>query len=154
MLSSLGFSEVSRKDYVYLKLKWLVRYFSGSTNNDTSETSFSSEAEYDLAAETFLEDLNTALEPLDIYFPEFDIFYAQGVMTMQLGDQHGTYVLNKQRPNMQIWWSSPTSGPKRFEFDGKSGVWKSSRHGEELLAMLKSELLQINPEIEIDFSDI
>ena len=127
-----------------------TRYFSGST----AESPFSSEAEYDLAAEDFLEDLNIALESLDEHFPDFDIDYAQGVLTMKLGDEYGTYVLNKQRPNMQIWWSSPTSGPKRFEYEKETGVWKSSRHGEELLGLLKGELSDINAEIDLDFSNM
>lgn len=29
-----------------------------------------------------------------------------GVLTVGLGT-HGTYVLNKQAPNREIWWSSP-----------------------------------------------
>lgn len=29
---------------------------------------------------------------------------------------HGTYVLNKQPPNQQIWISSPISGPCRFGY--------------------------------------
>ena len=36
----------------------------------------------------------------------------QGVMTLSLGD-HGTYVINKQAPNKQLWMSSPISGPNR-----------------------------------------
>jgi frataxin len=28
----------------------------------------------------------------------------------------GTYVLNKQPPNKQIWLSSPLSGPKRYDW--------------------------------------
>ena len=30
-----------------------------------------------------------------------------GVLTVKVGD-HGTYVINKQTPNKQIWLSSPT----------------------------------------------
>ena len=30
----------------------------------------------------------------------------QGVLTLRLGDK-GTYVINKQTPNRQIWFSSP-----------------------------------------------
>ena len=37
-----------------------------------------------------------------------------GVLTMVL-DGGNTYVLNKQRPNRQVWLSSPVSGPRRFE---------------------------------------
>ena len=36
----------------------------------------------------------------------------QGVLTLNLGS-HGTYVINKQAPNKQIWVSSPVSGPVR-----------------------------------------
>lgn len=28
----------------------------------------------------------------------------------------GTYVINKQPPNKQIWLSSPVSGPKRYDY--------------------------------------
>jgi len=34
-----------------------------------------------------------------------------GVLTVKLGD-HGTYVINKQTPNKQIWLSSPTRWDK------------------------------------------
>ena len=36
--------------------------------------------------------------------------------------EHGTYVLNKQGPNRQIWVSSPVSGPLRFDFDEVGGL--------------------------------
>lgn len=38
---------------------------------------------------------------------EFDVHYADGVLTLALGT-HGTYVINKQPPNHEIWLSSPT----------------------------------------------
>lgn len=31
-----------------------------------------------------------------------------GVLTVNVGGDHGTYVINKQTPNKQIWLSSPT----------------------------------------------
>jgi hypothetical protein len=37
---------------------------------------------------------------------EADVEYSMGVLTLRLGP-HGTYVLNKQPPNRQIWFSSP-----------------------------------------------
>jgi len=119
-------------------------FSTAATSSPESPTFFSSEAEYDLAAEKFLEDLTTSLEDLDEFFQDFDLDYAQGVLTMKLGDGYGTYVLNKQRPNKQIWWSSPISGPKRFEFDGDSHSWMSSRHKEQLLPLLQAELLELN----------
>ena len=63
----------------------------------------------------------------------------------------GTYVLNKQPPNKQIWLSSPISGPKRYDWcvsgesqldkeDTASGSWIYSRDGSSLDALLLEEL--------------
>lgn len=63
----------------------------------------------------------------------------------------GTYVLNKQPPNKQIWISSPISGPKRFDFvvmgesmDQKEGGgnedWVYLRDGTSLAEVLRKEL--------------
>ena len=60
----------------------------------------------------------------DLDIPEVN--YASGVLTINLPG-HGTWVLNKQTPNEQIWWSSPISGPKRYEYDEKRGRWVYSR---------------------------
>ena len=50
-------------------------------------------------------------------------------------------MLNKQTPNRQIWWSSPVSGPKRFEWDEGAGAWLGTRSGdEEVLSLLEEEL--------------
>jgi frataxin len=53
-----------------------------------------------------------AVEESDDNDADFDVSLAQGVLTLRLGPR-GTYVLNKQTPNRQIWWSSPLSGPRR-----------------------------------------
>ncbi|CAF9924420.1 MAG: hypothetical protein GOMPHAMPRED_003629 [Gomphillus americanus] len=55
----------------------------------------------------------------------------------------GTYVINKQPANQQIWLSSPISGPKRYDFvrdgDGK-GLWVYLRDGSTLTTLLNDEL--------------
>lgn len=54
----------------------------------------------------------------------------------------GTYVLNKQPPNKQIWLSSPVTGPKRFDWvvaDG-AGDWIYLRDGTSLTTLLKDEI--------------
>lgn len=38
--------------------------------------------------------------------PRADLLLQSGVLTLSLGP-HGTYVINKQPPNQQIWLSSP-----------------------------------------------
>ncbi|KAF6230420.1 hypothetical protein HO133_004762 [Letharia lupina] len=70
-----------------------------------------------------------------------------GVLTL-LFPPHGTYVLNKQPPNKQIWLSSPVSGPKRYDWvvrgadgDGaEKGEWVYLRDGSTLSGLLEEEV--------------
>ena len=64
----------------------------------------------------------------------------EGVLTIALGSR-GTYVLNKQAPNKQIWSSSPVSGPARYDWQG--GRWVYKRDGHELFQRLSHELTQL-----------
>ena len=57
----------------------------------------------------------------------YDISLAMGVLTVDLGGGRGTYVVNKQSPNRQLWLSSPRSGPSRFDWDGESEQWVRPR---------------------------
>lgn len=65
-----------------------------------------------------------------------------GVLTLTF-PPHGTYVLNKQPPNKQIWLSSPVSGPKRYDYvrlpDGRLD-WVYLRDGSLLTGLLNGEL--------------
>ena len=73
----------------------------------------------------YLKLSNETLESLNDRFSELiedhedrlrgaDTSLADGVLTVQLSEL-GTYVINKQTPNQQIWLSSPVSGPYRFD---------------------------------------
>lgn len=64
---------------------------------------------------------------------------------------NGTYVINKQPPNRQIWLSSPITGPKRYNWVvlGESmsekqgsgiGDWIYIRDGSSMTQLLASEL--------------
>jgi frataxin len=65
--------------------------------------------------------------------------YQSGVMTLTV-PPHGTYVINKQPPNHQIWVSSPASGPARFSVS-PDGVWVHHRkQGVQLGPLLEGEL--------------
>ena len=66
-----------------------------------------------------------------------DTTLADGVLTVKL-NEHGTYVINKQTPNQQIWLSSPVSGPYRYDIFRNSWVYKHT--GETLHALLDREL--------------
>lgn len=59
-----------------------------------------------------------------------EVNYASGVLTIYL-PPYGTWVINKQTPNEQIWWSSPISGPRRYEYDEKREKWVYSRMVDE-----------------------
>jgi frataxin len=74
----------------------------------------------------------------------------QGVLSIETKNQ-GTYVVNKQPPNKQIWLSSPLSGPKRYDWVvvGESmhekqgsgqGEWVYLRDNSTLAGLLKKEL--------------
>jgi frataxin len=69
---------------------------------------------------------------------------------LTFGDK-GTYVINKQPPNKQIWLSSPRSGPKRYDWviqgDGQHqkegtgvGDWIYIRDGSSLDSLFQQEL--------------
>mmetsp|Transcript_22812 Transcript_22812/g.40491 ORF Transcript_22812/g.40491 Transcript_22812/m.40491 type:complete len:93 (+) Transcript_22812:1664-1942(+) len=76
---------------------------------------------------------------------EFEVVLASGVLTMTL-PPHGTWVLNKQTPNRQIWWSSPLSGPRRYEYEQDTGEWVYTRddsHSMTLKQAMKEEFQQI-----------
>lgn len=78
----------------------------------------------------------------DLQLEGFDADYSQGVLTVKLGSL-GTYVLNKQTPNRQIWLSSPVSGPARFDWSSDTKKWIYRRTNEELLELLNNEFTKL-----------
>ncbi|KAG0381144.1 Mitochondrial chaperone Frataxin [Mortierella sp. AD032] len=105
------------------------------TVSDLSEDDYhtASDASMDRMVEYF-EDLGDEYE-----IPGYDVEYQSGVMTLKLGDK-GTYVVNKQPPNKQLWLSSPTSGPKRYDFDSEFKVWFYGRDHHSLKFLLDTEI--------------
>ncbi|KAF7250436.1 Frataxin, mitochondrial [Varanus komodoensis] len=99
------------------------------------------ETTYEKLAEETLESLTDFFEDLadKSFTPEdYDVSFGSGVLTVKLGVNKGTYVINKQTPNKQIWLSSPTSGPKRYDWTGKK--WVYSHDGVSLHELLAKEL--------------
>lgn len=67
-----------------------------------------------------------------------------GVLTIALGSNYGTYVINRQSPNRQIWLSSPTSGPKRYDLILENGgYWIYKHDGKTLHHLLQNEISKI-----------
>lgn len=103
---------------------------------------FQNESDFHSISDRSLEDIQDALD--DCFDGkekiEYELTLAAGVLTISL-PPHGTWVLNKQTPNRQIWWSSPLSGPKRFEH--LDNVWCSTKDGLLLGPLLSQELSHV-----------
>ncbi|XP_037707164.1 frataxin, mitochondrial [Choloepus didactylus] len=99
------------------------------------------ETTYERLAEETLDSLAEFFEDLadkSYTFEDYDVSFGSGVLTIKLGGDLGTYVINKQTPNKQIWLSSPSSGPKRYDWTGKN--WVYSHDGVSLHELLTAEL--------------
>ena len=113
--------------------------FSSSSSSAAAAPPFS-EADFHRLADALLASIELRATPLeDAGLDGFDLNTSQGVLTLRLG-QKGTYVLNKQTPNRQVWWSSPLSGPRRYAWSATAGAWVNTRDGSCLLRTLRAEL--------------
>jgi frataxin len=84
-----------------------------------------------------LDHLGDELETLAEDYPQIDCELSQGVMTLTVPPA-GTYVINRQPPNKQMWLSSPVSGPKRYDL--VQGKWVTLRDNSKLTALLEKEI--------------
>ncbi|XP_076041171.1 frataxin [Oratosquilla oratoria] len=122
--------------------KWLQRC---EPRYCTSLSNGLDDLQYEKISEDTLESLCEHLEILleeDFVPADGDVTYASGVITLQLGEV-GTYVINKQTPNKQIWLSSPFSGPKRYDFDTETNIWVYKHDGISLHELLSQELSEV-----------
>ncbi|KAK0705581.1 hypothetical protein B0H67DRAFT_498660 [Lasiosphaeris hirsuta] len=110
-----------------------------------------SDSEYHAAADEFMERLLNHLEELEDARDDVDVEYSAGVLNIRFGPDIGTYVVNKQPPNKQIWLSSPKSGPKRYDYvllgDGQNdkqetacGEWLYLRDNSTIAQIFEDEL--------------
>ncbi|KAI9839461.1 MAG: hypothetical protein M1819_002086 [Sarea resinae] len=106
--------------------------------------------EYHEISDGFMDELVSRLEELQEQREEVDVEYSAGVLNVVFPPA-GTYVINKQPPNKQIWLSSPLSGPKRYDWvvTGESmhqkegcgqGDWVYLRDGSTMSELLRKEL--------------
>ncbi|XP_047448068.1 frataxin, mitochondrial [Mugil cephalus] len=112
------------------------------------------EPAYEKLADETLDSLADYFEDLmDEAFtgPEYDVVFSSGVLSVKVGGEHGTYVINKQTPNRQIWLSSPTSGPKRYDWTGERWVYV---HDGISLHQLLSKEFSIIFNRDIDLGDL
>ncbi|XP_003740882.1 frataxin, mitochondrial [Galendromus occidentalis] len=110
-----------------------------------------SSIEYEKQSKITLDNLCEYFETILESVEDSDVNLSDGVLTVKLGDDLGTYVINKQSPNKQIWLSSPISGPKRYDF--VSSKWVYKHDASELYALLTEELRGLLRNSEIDFNN-
>ncbi|KAL4722635.1 hypothetical protein ACLX1H_010516 [Fusarium chlamydosporum] len=108
------------------------------------------EQEYHEIADQYLDNVVGTFEELQDQREDIDVEFSAGVLTISWPDK-GTYVINKQPPNKQIWLSSPISGPKRYDWcllgEGQNqkegtamGDWIYNRDGSSLNQVFLEEL--------------
>ncbi|KAH7250099.1 uncharacterized protein BKA55DRAFT_690337 [Fusarium redolens] len=108
------------------------------------------EQEYHDLADEYLDNVVGKFEELQDQREDIDVDFSAGVLSISWPDK-GTYIINKQPPNKQIWLSSPISGPKRYDWclfgEGQNekegtavGDWIYVRDGSSLNQVFSEEL--------------
>lgn len=126
----------------------------------THSTALEDESVFHRVADRTIHALQERVEAIvDDHCDGGDVTYGDGVLTVFLGHDEGTFVLNKQTPNRQLWLSSPVSGPFRYDYGGTTGdaeadddeldtlgnLWVSQRDGHKLIHKLREEFAQLLP---------
>ena len=105
-----------------------------------------SDSAYNEESETFLSAIEEAMseyEEKDDGRVE-DVDYQSSVLNIQTSK--GTFILNRQAPKLQLWLSSPISGPTHYDRvkgtkdDPDKVWWRCDRHGRSLEELLSKEL--------------
>ncbi|CAK92207.1 unnamed protein product (macronuclear) [Paramecium tetraurelia] len=79
-----------------------------------------------------LSSLNDKIEN----FENVETSFSDGVLNVHLPNGK-SFVINRQTPNKQLWYSSPISGPQRFNY--VNGKWVNSKQ-EEIEKQLLNEI--------------
>ncbi|XP_010530178.1 PREDICTED: frataxin, mitochondrial [Tarenaya hassleriana] len=143
LLASIDSQDISRRrrSFTHLDSSSGIRSFCSEGPASVDYRTLLREDEFHRLANSTIHDLLEKIEEYgdNVQIDGFDIDYGNEVLTVKLGSL-GTYVLNKQTPNRQIWLSSPASGPSRFDWDKDSNSWVYRRTKANLLKLLEEEL--------------
>ena len=94
-----------------------------------------------------LMHINDNIESLEL--DEIDCnFDHNGVLNFSIDNKK--YVLNIQRPNQQLWLSSPVSGPLKFEYEIEKNRWIDVKHQYELYELLTNEINSLLKGLNLD----
>ncbi|XP_071865619.1 frataxin [Bombus fervidus] len=122
----------------------LIAYLSSNSSGVFPITQELTPVEFEKISDETLDSLTEYFDELieqTAHLSDADVSYGDGVLTVKFGNSHGTYVINRQTPNKQIWLSSPKSGPKRYDFI--NGRWIYKHDGKTLHELLNSEIAAI-----------
>jgi frataxin len=75
--------------------------------------------------DSLLNHIYETLDVMDLETTE-NITLSNGVLRISF-KKNKHYVINIQRPNLQVWLSSPFSGPQRFEYNLSEYKWENIR---------------------------
>lgn len=105
------------------------------------------EREYSAIADKTLDQLTEFFDEYteEILDSDVDVTFGNGVLTVCLGSKFGTYVINKQSPNKQIWLSSPIAGPRRYDYVTQGKLWVYSHDNKDIVSLIKEELNMYDP---------
>ncbi|XP_031558133.1 frataxin, mitochondrial-like [Actinia tenebrosa] len=134
------YTAMCRKSYLNNNIKKIsIKYSQQNVKNiasfqsivsfTRSLTGFQNVLSFHNVTDETLEGLSDFFDDLSDHYilpslDDYDVQFGDGVLTVKFGGEVGTYVINKQTPNQQIWLSSPKSGPKRYDFVGNKWVYK------------------------------
>jgi len=109
---------------------------------------FETLSDYHDAADATLDHIAEVMDGIveDREMENVECEFSDGVLTITFyleDEMTKSWVFNKQAPNRQIWWSSPISGPKRYEYDNDIGRWVNTRDREALSALLRKEMSEM-----------
>lgn len=77
-----------------------------------------------------------------MFFFFFFVGDKMGVLSVKVG-RDTTFVLNKQQPTRQIWYSSPLSGPWHYRYHVPTQSWVCTRDNHSLVSRLETELSSV-----------
>uniref|UniRef100_A0A1B6LML7 ferroxidase n=1 Tax=Graphocephala atropunctata TaxID=36148 RepID=A0A1B6LML7_9HEMI len=124
------------------KVSMTINHLMFSSESPTEEIDNST---YESVCEETLDSLCERFEDIiesTVVLKSADVTFGDGVLTVKLG-KFGTYVINRQSPNRQIWLSSPTSGPKRYDFVRSRNGWVYRHDNRTLHSLLQEEISAI-----------
>jgi len=96
------------------------------------------EDEYHNIANQILEKITDELELLEETDTDLEVEASgDGVINIKVNNK-GAWVINKQTPSRQIWFSSPITGPTHYMLQG--GEWVCTKDGHNMKGRLHEQL--------------